>query len=189
MISSASIFRGVTAGGAIVALCGGCRHVAVAPVPIEGRSSFKFIEPAAPEPEKRGASEGPRQPVNALVPPEPIEPLATPVYPSIARGATSLIMMVGVRITVGPDGRVADIAPSFVAMSTPGPFAAEFRQAVDAAVRQWRFLPAEIRHLEPAKTREGQPIWNVTRTEKTEAPLDVMFTFSPSGEVGTALPK
>jgi hypothetical protein len=177
----------------LAACCAGlaaCHH-ARAPAPA-GTSSFTFI---ANQPDKRpnlsrgSAPEEPRVPVDALVPAEPVPPLALPVFPPVARGKTTLPMMVGVRLTVGIDGRVADVAPSFVAVSTPGPFAAEFRSAVEAAVAKWRFLPAEIRHLAPGRTPQGKDYWNVTRTDKTEDAIDVVFTFSPSGEVGTALPK
>jgi hypothetical protein len=183
------VFRcvGWTACCAGLAAC----HHARAPAPA-GTSSFTFIDGQPDEPPRllRGSgSEQPRVPVDALVPAEPVLPLARPVFPPAARGKTALPMMVGVRLTVGTDGRVADVVPSFVAVSTPGPFAAEFRAAVEAAVAEWRFLPAEIRHLVPGRTPQGKDYWNVARTDKTEDAIDVVFTFSPSGEVGTALPK
>jgi hypothetical protein len=90
--------------------------------------------------------------------------------------------MVGVQLTVGVDGRVSDVASSITTLSSPGSFAGEFRAAVESAVRQWRFVPAEIRHLELVKHPQGDYL-SLVRREPIEWKLDVQFRFSASGEV------
>ena len=52
-------------------------------------------------------------------------------------------------MTVDASGHVAEVRPSILTFSTPGPFAEEFRSAVEAALRQWRFVPAEVQETEP----------------------------------------
>ena len=177
-------------GAVLVAVCSvamaGCHH---APLPMratEGASSFAFIDaPAVADPQgKPEIATGPRQPVDVVVAAEPILPLAAPVYPRAALGAQRTSAFVGVRITVDASGRVTNIDPSLRAISTPGVFAEEFRAAVESALAQWRFTPAENRHLVPGK---GGPMkedyWVVTRAEKTDAVFDIVFTFTPSGDV------
>ena len=55
----------------------------------------------------------------------------------------------GVNLTVDACGRVTDIRPSIVTFSSPGSFAKDFRAAVETALQQWRFVPAEIQDIEP----------------------------------------
>ena len=98
-------------------------------------------------------------------------------------------MIVGVRITVDATGRVSEAGPSLAVPSTPGRFAPEFRAAVEAALARWHFIPAELRHLVPARSIAGKEIWNVTRTEPTDCAFDLSFVFSASGDVLASLPK
>lgn len=127
-----------------------------------------------------------REPTNILVKAEPILPLATPVYPKAALAGHAGSALVGVRITVDFTGKVSEIAPSLLAFSTPGPFAEEFRAAAETAVAQWRFLPAEIRHLQPGKGPQENEYWTITQIDKTEMTFDVSFTFNATGEVLSA---
>jgi hypothetical protein len=134
-----------------------------------------------------GSVPGPRQPVDVLVPADAVLPLVLPIYPKAALAAKAGVATVGVKITVDANGRVSDVGPSLVAFSTPGPHATEFREAVEAAVAQWKFVPAEIRHLVPMKGGEKE-FWAVTRTDKTEWTCDVVFTFNADGGVVSGAP-
>jgi hypothetical protein len=168
----------------VVLVLEGCRHAPAVAAP-EGRSSFRFVESSLATSEyKLGIAEGPRQPVDVLVPAEPILPLAQPAYPKAARGGLTIPALVGVQITVGADGRVTQVGPSMKTISTPSPFAAEFLSAVEEAVAQWHFTPAEKRRLVPGRGRPGgEDYWVVTRAEKTEYAFDLSFTFALSGDV------
>lgn len=124
------------------------------------------------------------QPVDVIVPAEPIQPLSNPLYPRAVLGRVRLPVVVGVRITVDAQGRVAGVGPSLAALSTGSEFADEFRTTVEQALQQWRFIPAELRHLVPQPGAPGQPgYWLVTRTEKTEYAFDLSFTFTSNGDV------
>ena len=168
-------------------LVAGCQH-ATTPVarPAEGASMFSFVERpvvAATEPTAQLLPMA-REPVEVKTKAEPLEPLATPVYPRRALGRVPLPMMVGVRINVDASGRVAHVGASLVTFSTGGEYAEEFRAAVEAALALWRFRPAEMRHLEPRPGRGGQGgYWQVTRAEPTEDAFDLAFTFTAKGDV------
>jgi hypothetical protein len=125
-----------------------------------------------------------REPVDVKVKAEPIEPLATPVYPRVALGRVRLPLTVGVRINVDPSGRVAHVGASMVAFSTGGEFAEEFRAAVEEALAQWRFKPAEFRHMIPRTGSNGLgAYWQVTRTQPADDAFDLAFTFTAKGDV------
>lgn len=172
-------------------LAAGCQHARVisAPrAPASGASSFQFVEkPLATAPgAATQAVQMVLEPVDVKYKAEPIEPLATPVYPRAALGRMRVPMMVGVRISVDGTGRVAHVGGSLVAFSSGGEYAEEFREAVEAALAQWRFTPAEIRHLVPRAAKSGRGgHWQVTRAEPTDDAFDVSFTFSAKGEVLT----
>jgi hypothetical protein len=90
---------------------------------------------------------------------------------------------------VDVDGVVTDIRPSLLAVSiAPPAFVAEFREAVELAVRQWRFKPARLERIETV-TREGKtyPLW--AGSENVEAEFDLAFTFTTSGRVEQSPPK
>jgi hypothetical protein len=166
----------------------GCKHATVRPA--EGGSFFTFIEPPATAPEsKREPSSGPLQPTEVIVAADPILPLQKPVYPAPALGRQHSPMMVGVHITVDASGRVAHVGPSLRAFTTPGPFATEFLAAVESALAEWRFTPAEKRRMRPMKSNTGEDFWLITRAEKIEYGFDLSFTFTSSGDVLPALTK
>ena len=176
---------GLTATGLL--LVAGCQH-AVKPVarPGEGTSVFSFVE--RPVAAAAGAATEVatmvREPVDVKVKAEPLEPLATPVYPRVALGRVGRPMTVGVRITVDDTGRVAEVGASLVAFSTGGEWAEEFRAAVEEALAQWRFRPAEFRHLEPRASKTGRGgYWQITRTQPTDDGFDLAFTFTAKGDV------
>ncbi|MBI5770072.1 MAG: energy transducer TonB [Verrucomicrobia bacterium] len=161
----------------------GCRHAM--PAAAEGASSFSFVAPppASRPPQKKAGPPG-VAPLRreVVVPPRPIGTLVTPVYPRAALARRAGEAMVGVQLTLGLDGRVNDVTTSLAALSSPGPLAGEFRAAVEEAVRQWRFHPAEIRQIETVKHAQGDYL-HLAGTEKIEWRFDVQFRFSASGAV------
>ena len=142
-----------------------------------------FIEPPAAPPPKTGSGEI-KEPVNhtLYVEARPIKPLALPIYPTKALTAKAGQAMVGVNVTVDTSGLVSDIRSSILTFSTPGPFAGDFRAAVETALRQWRFAPAESQETEPILGLD-QPATRVTRSEKVEATFELSFTFTAAGGV------
>lgn len=165
----------------------GCRHAA--PPPDDGQSSFRFVTPSRATPPKTGATIAQEMPRETVTPAEPILPLAVPVYPNLARRDRPATATVGVRITIDPKGNVTDIRPSLVAFSTPGAWAGAFHDAVETALAQWRFHPAEIHRVEPMKGPNAGGYLLVKGSEKIEWTFDVAFTFNASGDVLSGLPK
>lgn len=162
----------------------GCRH---APSDV-GASSFEVIRPpalAVGGPGKAApAEENAVDFREALA----IRPLVMPVYPAAALAARAGRAQVGVRMTVDHTGKVTDVGSSLFVLSTPGPFAGAFRDAVEAAVRQWRFRPAEILHLETVRAPEVT--YNrIVRRETIEAQFDLAFTFTATGRVDAGMGK
>lgn len=169
------------------AMAVGCRHAPRPSLAPAGTSGFQFVERPVSAGDTGGTLQpAVREPVDLKVRAEPIEPLATPMYPRALLGRADAPVAVVVRVGIGPDGRVQDIGPSLVAFSSGGEHAETFRAAVEAAVVRWRFRPAEIRHLVP---RTGGPglgdYWQVVRAQPTEDAFDVRFTFTSTGEVRT----
>ena len=157
-----------------------CRH---APTPVAiGSSAVSFIEPPAAPP-KVGSGEI-KEPVSRTlyVEARPIQPLALPIYPTKALAAKAGQATVGVNVTVDTSGQVTEIRSSILTFSTPGPFAGDFRTAVETALRQWRFAPAESQEIEPILGLD-QPATRVTRSEKVETTFELSFTFTASGGV------
>ena len=113
-------------------------------------------------------------------PASPIGKLATPAYPPAALAAHAGRAKVVLRITVGTDGAVTQITPALAGLPFANPFTDQFQAAAEAAVRQWRFEPAEVRRLEPSDYR-GTTIWSVTDSEKREMTVEVTFTFTETG--------
>jgi hypothetical protein len=153
----------------------------------EGHTSFAFVEAPAIGGRQRSlelANE--RDAVDVLDAARPVEPLALPHYPPQALRGGAGLMLVGVRIEVDADGRVTEIEPSLASFSTPGPYAEQFRAAVDAAVWQWRFRPARRRHLEPVKLGDGSVYWRASNETNVATALDLAVTFQASGEVVAA---
>lgn len=164
---------------AALLLAGGCRQI---PPPI-GSSSVAFVEPPpTPPPTSRGAA-APEPTIRADYREARLrKPFGLPVYPAPALQAKAGRATVGVHITVDADGRVAAITSSMFAISTPGRFAADFRDAVEAALRQWRFDPARVEYFETVD-EGGVTFHRVRRTETIEADLDLSFTFTANGRV------
>jgi len=164
-----------------VLVTSGCRQMVV-PADTAG-SSFAFVDgPEAAAVRAPMAAEEVRS-GDYFTDARPIEPLAMPVYPARALAAKAGRTMIGVRITVDATGRVSDVGPSILAVSIPTRFDEDFQAAVRAAVRQWRFRPAQSYHVEVTKTAGGEPDIQVTRRENAETYFDVSFTFTAAGTV------
>jgi len=110
------------------------------------------------------------------------EPVAMPVYPAKALKAKAGRNTVGVHIIVDPEGRVSEIRMSMLVFSTPGPFAEDFRDAVELAVRQWRFNPARSESYEIIHDGDATSM-RMTGGENVETEFDLAFTFQPDGTV------
>lgn len=164
----------------------GCHHVAAPTPPLAGSSTFSFVDappPLSASKPQGPADEGPAQPVEVLVVAVPIEPLARPVYPGTALGRETMPVIIGVHIVVDATGRVASVRRSLAVMSTPTPREDAFRDAVEAALAQWRFRPAELRRLRPIFDDAGQLGWALLGREKSDCAFDVSFLFQSNGEV------
>ncbi len=165
----------------VVILAEGCRHV---PVPeATGRSSFTFVESPSPPPNsnvKVTESTTRSQYREATLQ----QPASLPIYPARALKGKAGRAIVGVHITVDTAGRVSTIDSSLFVFSTPGPYAEDFRDAVEAALRQWKFAPARVEYVEAIN--ENESTYNrVTRSETIETEFDLSFAFSADGCVRT----
>ena len=166
-----------------ILLAAGCRQVT--PPPDTGTSSFAFVEaptvgltPKAAVGEAKAAKS-----MDDFREAEPINPLATPIYPARALAAKAGAATVGVKILVDAEGRVADVTPSVRTFTTPGRYAEDFFAAVQAAVKQWRFWPARIEHVEFVEAPGLVAYSRVIGTEKMETQFELSFTFTATGGV------
>jgi hypothetical protein len=131
----------------------GCKHAPKGGV--YGNTSFRVVEPPRPPPPP-GSSREMIEPVSRANyrDAQAIHPLVMPVYPPAALAARAGAATVGVRVTVDASGVVTDVRPSMLAVTiTPPEFAEAFREAVEVAVRRWKFAPA--RALLGASNRQG----------------------------------
>lgn len=162
-------------------LLAACRHA-----PSEqGGSSFRWVEPPPAPPPATRAVEAAEQAARAQYREASVQEktIVLPVYPARAFSAKVGAAQVGVHVVVDTEGRVTDIRPSILAVSiTPPGYSADFEQAVEAAVRQWRFHPAKVEYVETVN-EQGFSYQRVTRTELLDAEFDLLFTFAPSGKV------
>ena len=151
-----------------------CHHPS-GPTP-KGEASFSIIAPAQNSNASSTAS------VYAI-PPEPILPLATPVYPQTALASPKGAVTVGVRVDIDANGIVSGIQPSMAVFSTPNSYDSGFREAVEKAVAQWRFLPAKLQHVSVVKGSDGKDVLMVRDGENIAWSVDVAFKFTASGDV------
>lgn len=122
-------------------------------------------------------------PTEQVTPAEPILPLTKPVYPQIPRAQRPPFAQVGVRLEIDVQGRVSEVKPSLYTFSTPGPFAAAFQAAVEAAVNQWRFSPAVLHRFALETGAGGGQVSTWKGSDPIEWSVDVAFTFNGDGEV------
>ena len=167
----------------------GCHHLPTPP-PDMGTSSFAFVEPPPVPSRKATMAEPSNGPIieEHYVEAEPIQPLATPVYPAKALAAKAGLVTIGVKISVDTDGRVSDVSPSLMTFSTPTRYADEFEEAVRAAVMRWHFRPAQRYTLRIFRTEEGGGPPKEIQRENTETYFDLAFTFTASGTVLSGSP-
>lgn len=171
--------KGVVALVMIPLGLGGCHH----PASATGESSFEFqrVNRAGPPgkgnyvPQLVGT-----EAKNLFTPANPIGKLAAPAYPPAALAAHAGRTKVVLRVTVGTEGIVTEVAPALAGLPFANPFTDQFQAAAEAAVRTWRFEPAEVRRLEP-RDAGGTTIWSVTQSEKREMTFEVTFTFTGNG--------
>lgn len=163
--------------GALLLLLGGCRYAAPAGT---ASSSFRTIElPSTPPAQGKAKGDiefvaSSEQYREARAVGKPVKP----VYPAKALAARAGKVIVGLHVALDPQGRIRDIRPSILTFSTPGPFAEDFRQAAEAALRQWKFEPARIERIETV-TENGFTYNRVKGTEYVDAEFDLEFTFMP----------
>lgn len=158
-------------------LFGGCRQLPVNPS--VGRSSFVVLDPQPPRTTKMSLT------ADIFQEARPFLPLAEPIYPPRALAAKAGRVIVGVRIVVDVTGRISSIEPSMRIFSTSGPFEDDFFEAVRAALRQWRFLPATVEHHNKVNTPEFSGPTG-TSIEAIETYYDISFIFTPAGGVKPA---
>lgn len=159
----------------------GCHHAPIA----AGRSTYHFVEAEAAKSATGGVvyTLPDDTPQTFVEPAKPIEPLANPVYPSRALGASGGPMLVGVQLTVDTLGHVTNVQQSWKTFTSPSRYESDFRAAVEAAVRQWRFYPAQLQVIQRVQ-RAGRPDqYVVRRSDPTEWTFEVAFTFTDSGMV------
>ena len=121
---------------------------AVASDPIRGSATYSFLF----DPSGGSLSLGDDE---QFVRPSPIGTLSPPEYPERPLAASAGAATIAVRIVIGPEGNVVQVGDSPMLASTPGLWAAEFRGAVERAVRAWRFTPGEIRKTKPGNDLDG----------------------------------
>jgi len=170
----------IAAGWGIVIFTAACHTVPS--LPPQGQSSFSVVIPPTP-PMAAGVSTAEEPPDRRrFVDAAPIPPLGLPTYPADALAADAGWVVVGVRITIDEHGRVAEVRQSPVSMTTPSAYADSFWAAVETAVRQWRFCPAQYRE-EHRRTVDGHTAWELTGVEQTPSTSDLSFNFTATGQV------
>ena len=112
--------------------------------------------------------------------PWPKETKTLPVYPENALAAHDGPHREVVRFIIDPNGNVAEIADSPMESSDGGPFAADYRRAVEVALRTWRYEPGVFQHVKDGedKDADGKADYKVmTSWERVSVYYDVRFTF------------
>ncbi len=139
----------------------------------EGKTSFNYIfDPSNP-------ALGLPADVQ-FVRPHPMETTSLPKYPDNALAARDRPHHEVVRIVIDTDGHVSKVVDSPMGPSDGGPFAEDYRRAVAAAVKTWRYDPGTLRHVEdgPDHDGDGKPDYKVmTSSERVAVYYDIRFTF------------
>lgn len=171
--------RNAAAWVIVALLATGCapkKHAApIAPSPPspEGKASYKYIlDPANPALNLPADVQ--------FVRPMPVDMKTLPKYPERALAAHDGPHRELVRIVIDSEGGVGQVLDSPMGPSDGGPFAADFRRAVDDAVRTWRFEPGEFRHVADGadKDGDGKPDYKImTSWDRVAVYYDIRFTF------------
>jgi hypothetical protein len=118
-------------------------------------------------------------------PPHLVGKAVMPSYPALPLVRRFGSAQVIVEISVNSDGEVTNVTAR--PGSTAGPFAADFFQAVETAVRKWRFTRPEWWHLEEGKdiNGDGRPDYQkVIEIKPASAAGDIEFIFKLVGGIG-----
>jgi hypothetical protein len=105
---------------------------------------------------------------------------ALPAYPERALLERAGAHREVVRIVIDTTGSVSEVLDSPVEASEGGPYAVDFRQAVEAAVRSWRFQPGHLRNVVPGNDLDGDGVADykvTTSIRRVAVYYDVRFTF------------
>jgi hypothetical protein len=171
--------RRVVASFALVAASAGCapkKPTAVTAPPrprAEGQTKYSYIfdpgNPALGLPEDVQF----RRPL-------PKETKALPRYPEQALEALDGPHREVVRFVIDTHGNVDKVVDSPIEPSDGGPFAADYRRAVEEALRSWRFEPGVFQHVKPGEDKDGdgKPDYKImTSWDLVPVYYDVRFTF------------
>jgi hypothetical protein len=171
--------RSLIITGLLLGTAGCARHAAPAAPPTQsepdsyrGQSSFEVLA------DGKQKSDLPRD--QDFVPPRPIVELATPAYPWRALSAKYGKASVIVRVVIGTEGLVTEINDPPNNTPAVGPYADDFRSAVEQAVQRWKFQPAAYRQFEDGKdlNGDGKPDYQrLVRSQVVPVYLDVRFDF------------
>lgn len=127
----------------------------------------------------------PNAPLPRLAPDEEYVPpearhLPMPHYPERALRGASPPAAVTLRVRLDADGVVTHMGDSPLATGSPGAYAADFRDAAEAAVRAWVFSPARIDTVKPGVDLDGDgtPDYSaLVTTRRIDVFFDVRFDF------------
>lgn len=136
--------------------------------PREGNVAVEFLaDPDSPKPKLDESQEF-----------IPAAPLATrlPEYPPAALAGGGPSAVVAVRLMIDKGGAVYEVRDSPRLAPYVGPFAAEFRAAVEAVVRRWAFTAPRIDTL--GAPRPDMPQRPLAATRYVPTYLDFAFRFS-----------
>jgi len=143
------------------------------PPSLEGKAIYKYIfDPANPA---LGLPEDVQ-----FHQPWPVETATLPKYPERALAVHDGPHREIVRIVVDTHGNVGQVLDSPMGRSDGGPFAADYRRAVDEAVRTWRYQPGVLRHVADGadKDGDGKPDYKImTSSDPIAVYYDLRFTF------------
>ena len=146
---------------------------APAPPPPEGKSRYSYIfdpgNPALGLPEDVQF----RRPL-------PKETKTLPTYPANALAAHDGPHREVVRFVIDTHGNVDKIVDSPMEPSDEGPFAGDYRRAVEEALRSWRYEPGVFQHVKPGEDKDGdgKPDYKImTSWDLVPVYYDVRFTF------------
>lgn len=112
--------------------------------------------------------------------PRPNDSNALPVYPERPLREHAGTHREVVRIVIDVRGQVSQVFNSPLEAGDGGPYAADFRAAVETAVRTWKYSPGVMRKIAPGNDLDGDGKADYTVTTSID-PIavyyDVRFTF------------
>ena len=143
------------------------------PPPPEGKTKYSYIfDPGNPA---LGLPEDVQ-----FIRPFPQDTKTLPKYPENALAAHDGPHREVVRFIIDTHGSVDKVVDSPVEASDGGPYAADYRRAVEEALRTWRYEPGVFRHVKPGEDKDGDGKSDykvMTSSEIVPVYYDVRFTF------------